>query len=199
MFYAEEKINSILNCKRCSRRFEQPKILPCGNTICDNCIDKKNELYSCFFCGVDHVKPTSGEFPMNKSIMELLSYSPNDIYRGKPAELLKSSLGELQTQIDGLELSLSTGVDNIKDMCLSVRIDLDLATESAMSRIAELRDALLRKINLYEVHTIESFQADVNTNKEFAGKIEQLRKFHRIWSDYLKQPVIGRIYFITSI
>ncbi len=191
MFYAEEKINSILNCKKCSNRYEEPRILPCGNTICHECVTTEKNEYSCYFCEKNHEKPVDG-FPINKSLGELLRYAPNDIYRGKSVEVLKSSLKELHSQADLLELTLKTGVDKIKDLCLSLKIDLDLATESAMSRIAELRDSLLAEINLYEGHSIECFQADLDTSREFTAKIEEIREFHKTWTDYLKQPVIGK-------
>ncbi len=35
MFYEEAMINNELNCIKCKQRLDEPRMLPCGETICD--------------------------------------------------------------------------------------------------------------------------------------------------------------------
>ena len=37
MYYNKNEVINILNCKNCLERLDEPKILPCGETICSFC------------------------------------------------------------------------------------------------------------------------------------------------------------------
>jgi hypothetical protein len=39
MFYEYEKIENQLKCPICLDKYVSPRILPCGKTLCQNCID----------------------------------------------------------------------------------------------------------------------------------------------------------------
>ena len=38
-FYEEEEINQNFICSACNHRFEDPCLLPCGDSICFKCVD----------------------------------------------------------------------------------------------------------------------------------------------------------------
>ncbi len=40
MYFAEESIKNLLTCPLCENPFEDPRLLPCGETSCYNCIEK---------------------------------------------------------------------------------------------------------------------------------------------------------------
>ena len=48
MFYEYEKIESQLKCPMCFEKYVSPRILPCGKTICQNCIDHLCNKSTCF-------------------------------------------------------------------------------------------------------------------------------------------------------
>jgi hypothetical protein len=39
MFYQADKIDSILICSVCDNKMVDPRILPCGRSVCHRCVD----------------------------------------------------------------------------------------------------------------------------------------------------------------
>ena len=77
MFYHTSQINSILICGACNKKFEDPRVLPCGSTICFMCfVEQTNKTgkYSCPNCNQYHKIDVA--LPPNKSIMEILKQKP---------------------------------------------------------------------------------------------------------------------------
>ena len=75
MFYEEAMINKELNCIKCKQRLDEPRILPCGETICAYCyisIEVNNNKFKCFICKKDHLMQEEG-LPINKRLLRILS------------------------------------------------------------------------------------------------------------------------------
>ena len=71
------EINKILLCPQCNQRFDEPKILPCGNTICISCIrnfisseKRAQNKYKCLIC--DELHKFGKDFPTNHLISKIL-------------------------------------------------------------------------------------------------------------------------------
>ena len=75
MFCEYNKIKQVLSCKKCNQLLDEPKILPCGETICSKCqsmlqIDETNH-FDCIICSNKHtIMPKIG-LPINKMIISL--------------------------------------------------------------------------------------------------------------------------------
>ena len=39
MFYQADKIDGILNCTVCDNKMVDPRLLPCGKSVCHQCVD----------------------------------------------------------------------------------------------------------------------------------------------------------------
>ena len=70
MFYEEQQIDEMLKCGHCKLKFDDPRMLPCGQTICNSCLEtilasvkKENNCFKCPLCKEIH---KSGEFPVNE-------------------------------------------------------------------------------------------------------------------------------------
>ena len=72
MFYGESEINNILNCPMCQARYDEPKILPCGQIICSYCVANLDKEFNCSFCSKVHVVPNES-FQTCVLISKLLS------------------------------------------------------------------------------------------------------------------------------
>ena len=114
----EESQFSNLNCSICEEIYEDPKILPCGETICQKCIPKMIEKYNltnvshlkCSFCKKIHEIPKSG-FPSNKIVVSLINESPRTNYltmysRSKKSEILKNALRLIKSENKKLKQSV---------------------------------------------------------------------------------------------
>lgn len=120
MFYEQSQIRSNLVCRNCKQTYDEPKLLPCGETICNNCITlliRKNQeekpCIKCVFCEDFHPVPENG-FTTNKLILKLLNEQPSEVYRGKNAEELKDSLKNIENLANNIIEKLENGVDNVK-------------------------------------------------------------------------------------
>jgi hypothetical protein len=53
MFFATNQVNEILLCLHCQGRLEEPKLIPCGETICSFCeksIQVNENVFDCVIC-----------------------------------------------------------------------------------------------------------------------------------------------------
>jgi len=95
MFYAEDDISELLNCPNCKKRYRDPRSLPCGETICDDCIEYlsistgDSNTLNCPYCKETHRIPESGF--ANKLILKLIEKS-HEVYRSKEFDDLKPKL-----------------------------------------------------------------------------------------------------------
>lgn len=192
MFYDEAEINDILICPQCDTRYEEAKILPCGKAVCSYCIQKLNKEFQCSFCSKTHVASNEG-YPTCDIISRLLSIKSNEIFRGDKVHSLKTNLNDIQKAINELSYSIDHGVDCIKEHCLNLRVDVQLATESIIKEVNEKSEQILLQINQYETERIKDFE-ETRTNEKKAGfieMVEELKQFHSEWDDYIKEFMIS--------
>ena len=78
-----------------------------------------NGILECKFCNQIH-KIGIG-FPQNDLANAPLKAKPKEVYRGKAAEALKAKLASIRTEIEALELALSSGEAKINEYCDSLR------------------------------------------------------------------------------
>lgn len=107
MFFKEEEINDELVCPKCRHKFDDPRILPCGATLCKLCIEdeltrseKTPAEFKCPSCSSAH---QSAVFPANLVAARLVKKSSNEVYRGKSVEKLKECLNKIETDVRELE------------------------------------------------------------------------------------------------
>ena len=197
MFFEENQVNEALNCPICLKRYDTPYNVPCGNCVCHKCLstiilvlDENSNEYECSLCNDYHVYPKKG-FPTNKSLIKILKEQPSEVYRGKMIEDLKVILKEIQSKRKEFEYLLNNGLEKISETCLEMRTDVQLATESAILRINELSEAMLKEIGEYEKECVNSFHANKINKDEFALFIKELDDFHHYWNENLKKLILS--------
>ncbi len=163
MFYEQAVIESFLKCASCSQKYDEPRMLPCGRTICSACLDtlvkltdKTANSFKCSMCQGTH---ENREFPVNKSVKDLLKASPAEVFRCDLVEKFKANLSEIELKKAELERLLLNGADLVEEHCIEIRLDVDLATERAIEEIQRHRDSILKQINDYEAETVDLIQA----------------------------------------
>ena len=133
MFIEIDKIYNLLKCRLCQNKLNVSRVLPCGNTICQTCVESSStsnpKRFQCSLCSKKHTMPDEG-FPSNKIVQKLLSMQPFQVSRGKFFEELRKDLNELQAKIS----SLSTRFDYIpKNYCKRLRNEVELADKSQLT------------------------------------------------------------------
>jgi len=195
MFYEQTKIDAFLWCGKCNEKFDEPRMLPCGYTVCNSCIktlvkttDKKSNRFKCSMCQGSH---KNSEFPVNKSLKNLMDASPSEVFRGDLVERFKANLNEIESRKVELEEILMNGADRVKEHCIELRLDVDLATETALEEIRQHRDTILKQIDDYEAKTVALIQTEQKTRSEFESSIKSMDEFAKEWKSYLTRAKIN--------
>jgi len=187
--------NNILKCDQCKEPFnayDQPRFLPCGETICSTCVVKiekeaTNSKFKCGICMKDHFIPEEG-FPINKKISDLITADPIEISRGKEYEKLQKSLNELQSIIQLLCYGCEDGTDLIAEYCNEQIRLIQLSTENKIEQMNKLSDELIAFVREYERTCIELYSNKNKTVKEYLNKtINEANTFLNEKQVYLQQ------------
>jgi len=161
--------NNILNCDQCKVPFndyDQPRILPCGETICSICllkIEKKaiNQKFNCNLCLNDHSIPDNG-FPINKKMCALITVEPMEISRGHEYDQLQNNLNKVQSIVKLVWHDFENGTDIISEYCNEQIRLIQLSTENKIEQINKLSEELIAFVKEYERTCIVSH---ININK----------------------------------
>jgi hypothetical protein len=190
MFYDSNQMdNELLLCKHCEGRLVEPKLLPCGETICSSCeasIQVNDRMFDCLVCKDKHDMPKNG-LPINKSLFKLLSFMPTNVSRGKSYDLLEKLLDEMQKKTSFIKIGIENSNDFVKEHCMNLRSDVQLTAEEVILQVNEITTKIIEEIDEYEKELIE-FN---NTNKEsldaFNKIVKEMESFHAINTEYLKK------------
>jgi hypothetical protein len=189
MFYDSNQIdNLLLLCKNCEGRLEEPKILPCGETICSSCeasIQVNDRIFDCLACKDKHKMPKNGLI-FCKPLLKLLSIIPTNVSRGKSYDLLEKLLDEMQKKNNFIKVGIENSNDFVKEHCMNLRNDVQLTAEEVILQVNDFSSKIIEEIDEYEKELIE-FN---NTNKEsldaFNKIVKEMESFHSINTEYLK-------------
>ncbi|CAF0854234.1 unnamed protein product [Brachionus calyciflorus] len=127
-------------CSNCSSNFnfdsKEPKVLPCGNSICSECSDK---ISQCQFCQDTHQSP----FPTNKFILSLLTREDND----------QESMDKIKQKNKLLEINIKKCYELIDENYSSIEKDINTRTERIIEDIKKSRDTLLEQVRDHKAKT----------------------------------------------
>ena len=86
------KNSTSLNCPQCSDLLLEPRILPCGKSICYYCVETNEDTiqFKCVFCKSTHIIP-SGGFPINNELIQQIDNKSQEISVDMIAANLKKS------------------------------------------------------------------------------------------------------------
>ena len=157
MFYEENEINQLTQCPHCALKYQDPRIIDCGASLCLSCIDSlstsvhANSGFHCPACKHHHPsrQPPNG-YPKNISLAKMCQLNAYELSRGPLAHALKSSLAEIKSQLDQLRIESDLGVDKIKHVCQQLKDEAQLSSEELIERIKSLNMDLIQQIDEYE-------------------------------------------------
>jgi hypothetical protein len=189
MFYQAEKIDSILSCKICENKMVDPRLLPCGKSVCHRCVDiiaeTDKKRIKCQNCAKTHEIPEEG-FPKNNALQELLECEAKEVLQSSQIEEFKKLLDTLNGTKQSIESTLECGDGKIRDHCDKVRNDMQLAIEQAHAKLDEFHKDFMDEIDSHEKECQAKFkliqQNKVDIDKALHESNELLSK-----SDHLLQ------------
>ena len=92
---------------------------------------------------------------------------------------------------NSLSFSIKNGVEKIKEECIELRNQVQLATEEGVEQLNEQNHAMIKEINEFEKECIECYQSSKVNDEEAIKAAEELVSFHIEWNEYLNQAQIN--------
>ena len=195
MFYAQYKLKENLKCQICEQMFEIPKILPCGESICDPCA-KGIEAHSmsinkvgfdCSFCS-EVLEIHAKGFPINKQLDKLLKEESEEIIRGATAIKLKEVLNKIRVTSEDSTRQLKNVVNDVMEHCFSLRNAIQLKTEEKIQFINEKKEQQISTVDSYEKECISKIE-DLGESgySDFRAAVDESKQFCKKWERYLQQ------------
>ncbi len=155
--------NQMLNCQRCNEKFVEPRVLPCGYTVCSSCILSltNNQSLNCSLCNKIHPIPKEG-FPVNQIAFNLLTHKMTD-----------ANLIEIYQKLVQLKFSTENSEDHIRNNCVQLRrlvrkrydqiiFDLNQKYDSLNNQIAACEKDWLHAFNNSDKSQLNQLQPDVD-------------------------------------
>ena len=197
MFLEEECVSLLIKCQLCQSTMKEAKILPCDH-FCTNCVleltktaDKSSKEFKCKSCDEIHIIPKYG-FKIWKGLNEFYIKKSNREQNTISVKKLKQTLNEIRTQIDDLNNKLSMNIDEIKEDCFKLRKAINLECDIVVKQIQDARDELIEEVNDYQANCISNFETDKINNLKINDFINELKVFHKEWSEYLNESQINQ-------
>jgi len=193
MYFDSKQVNNLLNCIKCEGRLDEPRLLPCGNSICSYCSSSiqlaNNKEFQCLICNELHEMPQKG-LPINKLALEMLSFKSIDVSRGKAFDSLQQITLDIQKKQNVFKYRLYNPNDFIKEHFIERRNEVQLATEQFHEQIDSINKKLIDEIDEYENELIDfniNNNLDLESLKYFHDFAQELESFRLKTDNYLKE------------
>ena len=181
MFYDKEQVDSHLNCKNCHARYDIPRLLTCGEIICETCLNNIKNIgntineIKCPFCLVQHNVPKNG-FPIQRIIFSLLKIQPLKKFRGVLVEELHDASKELSQRLNRLNVFNESSQTKIKIRSNELRKLIAATSEKKRNELRNLENIFNQRMNLYEKEAFEQI------NSLMQKYIEENEQKFKIWN-----------------
>jgi WD40 repeat protein len=171
----------ICELEECRLYLNNPIMLPCGSTICQNHVDQnEKEKHKCSICQEDHPIPENG-FPLNKAIIKIIANGCH----------LKHShrniLDSIQRFDDFVKLHESFDSFNlIYNFFSNLRNQVDLHRDQLTEKINEKSDKILSELKIQE----EIFKKNAQNLKTI--NLDELKEQKLEWLTKSRNPYLER-------
>jgi hypothetical protein len=198
MFFEEMQISDKLKCPVCKKLCYDPRLLPCGKCVCQQCIEYQlsdennnysNDSFNCIRCNEVHKVPKNG-FAVCEMIADLLKEKPREIFRCKAIEQLKQDLEEIHQNIEIIKQKMGKRNENIAEYCNFMRSEIQVKTDSVIEDIKRSKEELIYEVDKYEMDCNENFSNNIIYQQKIKSIVEDNEKFYKDLDIYLKKPII---------
>lgn len=158
----EDEISRELACRKCKRTFNDPRLLPCGETMCQRCIqeqlvqDNHGRSLTCLFCNETHT--IVDELPENKLIHKLIdikssassssSLSASNVCCKELTNDLNDVLVSLERRCRELKyISAASYLAEIRNYSEFIQNDIEIVTQSMLEYVNRFHDELIEQVS----------------------------------------------------
>ncbi|CAF0783917.1 unnamed protein product [Brachionus calyciflorus] len=170
---------NFLNCPSCETIYEEPRILPCGETICSKCIPNTETEFDCVYCFAKH-QSDSNFHPINKALAIAIESSINSNYLRCKYENFIKEKSSIELEYKNIISSLENPETSISDHCKLVINSIDLDCEDKIKTIQNERDTLIQKVVKYERNCLDQLKNNKEKIKTLSDKVKDLIKEYQL-------------------
>ena len=190
MSHHTHQISEFLTCPYCKNKYNDPRVMECGDSFCMPCIELLTSNggigFNCPVCDEFHQEPLKGYFK-NHNLAKICEKQAAVVSHDTLAHTLSSQLGEIQLNLDKLVLDFGLGVNIIKDYCDTLRNEVQLTTRQTVEHIKKLSMNLIQQIESYESFSIQNYGIEITYKDFFSDFVAQAYAFISKWAAYLNR------------
>ncbi len=168
MFFQADAINNVLICDVCEEKLVDPRLLPCGKSVCQKCVDfladTEKKRIKCQSCAKTHELPDDG-FLKNLTLQNILEIEAKEVFQSNQVEEFKKILDTLNATKQSIESTLESGDAKIRDHCDKVKNEMQLAIEQAHAKLDEIHKEFMTKLTITRRNAKPSSNQLNRTNK----------------------------------
>lgn len=146
-----DDVNDIIRCRICSKLYNSPITLPCGETICSIHLNEfdisRDKKFKCDLCNSEHLLPENG-FQANKAIQKMLDINIDRLDRGEAFKNAKAAFDVLNYKFETYELINTVPAFFIDEYFSSVINEIDLRRDEIKLEIDNYYDRLINDLKL---------------------------------------------------
>lgn len=178
MFYEESQLDKLLYCSRCREKFDEPRVLPCGNLICQRCIQDIQNLvgilddpeFHCQICTHFHDFPKNKSFPLCQQVYEFLSIKPNE----KPRSHIHIALRSLEKRLDRFNQDVNSL--EMSEYLSKLQAHVISTTDETIEKMTELKESIISDLSSYQMKHLELNKQLERFNSD--SKLKEIKRIH---------------------
>ena len=178
-----KELTGLITCFNCSKIYDVPKILPCGNSICRKCLVKAQSKLFCNMCSTEHLLAPDDELKTNFAILDLVksvkqtTYKEKNVFfsdeeqtHGKPGEkntefteqIKLSSQRKLNEKLYLYLSNVKQKIDKITDSYKITRESIISDCRHVEEEINSAVDEIIRDLEVKKMKMIKDVEARKN-------------------------------------
>jgi len=126
-------------------------------------------------------------FPLNRSLLSIKSFDPVLL---KQIETFQQTLDHIKATMIQLSFSIHHSDEQIREHCMNLKSDIQLATEEGIQYLSSLNDQLIQDVNEYEKKCLRLNQINKIDEEHYLNVLNELQMFHSKWSQYLTRSTV---------
>ena len=139
-----------LTCKYCNEIYKDPITFACGDSICKHHVEELSRLNNSankFMCPICNEESSNSNFKVNKFMQKMVE---NEFHKFQIDSKYKDTLESFKNEIQKLETVLKDPENLIYEEISELKRQVDLDREIVKSKIDDLADGMLKKLEYYE-------------------------------------------------
>lgn len=116
-----DNIRTAVKCFHCLKQLKSPVLLPCGQSICKEHVDKPATTIACIQCEKGHEIPANIGFPANKGLELIINAQIDQLNLGQvhldaqqACDQLRDAIGSLEALVENPESYICEQIDDLK-------------------------------------------------------------------------------------